>query len=168
MHPCQHVSWRTRQDRHIFVQPLGKDSCRNDSERSGASQSTIAPPLRNYDGRGCPDFLSGTTSSAPGGLLGANKPEGSSLGNMFVEPVDVGSALAGELKYGRQVAVSSQVTGHGYAYEYSSEPSILCLSEGMKFLGLSDVQKEDEEEVQECINNEVVQQSFRIYFQNSY
>jgi hypothetical protein len=34
-----------------------------------------------------------------------------------------------------------------HAYEYSSEPSVLCLSEGMKFLGLSDVQKEDEEEV---------------------
>jgi hypothetical protein len=37
----------------------------------------------------------------------------------------------------------------------------------MKFNGLSDVQKEDEEEVQECIKNEAVQ-SFRTYLQNSY
>jgi hypothetical protein len=83
---------------------------RKDSEWSDASQSTTAPPLRNCDGRGCPDFLSGTTAPAPGGLVGANKPQGSSMENKFVEPVYVGSTHAGELKYGRQVAVSSQVT----------------------------------------------------------
>jgi hypothetical protein len=73
-----------------------------------------------------------------------------------LEPVDIGATHAGELKYGRQVEVSSQVTGHDYAYEYSSEPTVLCLSiwEGMKFLGLSDVEKELEEEVQEWIKNE--------------
>jgi hypothetical protein len=111
--------------------------------------------------------LSGATSPAQAGLLGANKSQGCSTENMFVEPVDVGSTHAGELKYDWQVAVSSQLTDQDYAYEYFSDPPVVCLSEGMHFLGLSDVQKEDEEEVQEFKHNEVVQ-SFRIYFQKSY
>lgn len=74
----------------------------------------------------------------------------------FAGSVDVGSTQAAELKYGQRVTVRSGFTGHDYAYEHCSEPTVLCMSiwEGMKFLALSDITKELEEEVQEWVKNE--------------
>jgi len=70
--------------------------------------------------------------------------------------VDVGTTQAAELKYGKQVNVYSSETGHDYAYEHCSEPTVLCLSiwNDMKFLPLPDIQKELDEEVEEWKQNE--------------
>jgi hypothetical protein len=76
---------------------------------------------------------------------------------MFVTPVDVGTTQAGALTYGQRVDVHSGYTGHEYAYEHSSEPTVLCMSiwEGMKFLALSNtVEEELEAEVKEWLENE--------------
>jgi hypothetical protein len=51
----------------------------------------------------------------------------------------------------------SSYTGHDYAYEYASEPTVMCLSiwEGMKFLPLTDtIEKELEAEIKEWVDNE--------------
>lgn len=71
--------------------------------------------------------------------------------------VDVGSTQAGELAYGDHINVQSRSTGHGYAYECTSEPAVLCMSiwEDMKFLPLLDtIEKMLDEEVKELIENE--------------
>jgi hypothetical protein len=75
----------------------------------------------------------------------------------FEAPVDVCSTQAGALTYGEQVNVQSGYTGHDYAYEHSSEPTVLCMSiwEGMKFLALSNsVEEELAGEVKEWVENE--------------
>lgn len=79
-----------------------------------------------------------------------------SLTAMFAAAVDVGTTQAAELKYGEQVHVHSSETGHDYAYEHCSEPTVLCLSiwNDMKFLPLPDIQKELDEEVEEWKQNE--------------
>jgi hypothetical protein len=69
----------------------------------------------------------------------------------FVAPVDVGTTQAGALTYGEHV------DGHDYAYEHSSEPTVLCMSiwEDMKFLALSNsVEDELAAEVKEWLENE--------------
>ena len=73
------------------------------------------------------------------------------------KPVDVGSTQAGKLTYGEHVDVASSYTGHDYAYERASEPTVLCMSiwEEMKFLPLTEtIEKELEAEVKEWIENE--------------
>jgi hypothetical protein len=81
---------------------------------------------------------------------------GNSLRSL-AEEIEVGSTQAGELSYGQQVDVMSSYTGHDYAYEYASEPTVVCLSiwEGMKFLPLTDtIEKELEAEIKEWVDNE--------------
>jgi hypothetical protein len=76
----------------------------------------------------------------------------------FVAPVDVGRTQAGELSYGEHVDVRSGFTGHDYAYEQASEPTVLCMSiwEGMQFLPMPSnaVNEALASEVQEWIENE--------------
>lgn len=75
----------------------------------------------------------------------------------FTTDVDVGTTQAGELTYGEHVNVFSQSTGHEYAYEHASVPTVLCMSiwDEMKFLPLLDtIEKLLEEEVTEWIENE--------------
>lgn len=76
--------------------------------------------------------------------------------NSFSTPVNVGSTQAAELKYGRHVQVQASYTGHDYAYEHCSEPTVLCMSiwKDMKFLGLADIEKELENKVQDLVKNE--------------
>ena len=78
------------------------------------------------------------------------------VGTRFAEQVDVGSTQAAELKHGDRVAVQSSYTGHDYAYEHCSEPTVLCMSiwEDMKFLGLTNIEEELAEEVEEWVKNE--------------
>eukprot|EP00581_Thalassiosira_minuscula_P001295 CAMPEP_0183742612 /NCGR_PEP_ID=MMETSP0737-20130205/64788_1 /TAXON_ID=385413 /ORGANISM="Thalassiosira miniscula, Strain CCMP1093" /LENGTH=577 /DNA_ID=CAMNT_0025978201 /DNA_START=112 /DNA_END=1845 /DNA_ORIENTATION=+ len=87
----------------------------------------------------------------------SSEPDNSLESAHFADNVDVGSTQAGELGYGEHVTVQSGCTGHEYAYEYASEPTVLCMSiwEDMKFLPLLDsVEKMLEEEVDELIENE--------------
>lgn len=73
------------------------------------------------------------------------------------KPVDVGSTQAGTLSYGEHVDIVSNYTGHDYAYEHASEPTVLCMSiwEDMKFLSLAEtIEQELEAEVKEWIENE--------------
>lgn len=75
----------------------------------------------------------------------------------LAEEVDVGSTQAGKLSYGQRVDVVSGYTGHDYAYEHASEPTVLCMSiwEGMKFLPLADtIEKDLEAEIKEWVENE--------------
>jgi hypothetical protein len=74
----------------------------------------------------------------------------------FSEPVDVGSTQAAQLEHGAHVNVHSSYTGHDYAYDLSSEPTVLCMSiwEGMKFLPLVDIEAELAKEVQDLVENE--------------
>ena len=111
---------------------------------------------------------------AAGGLFGAPAQAASSLfgqpapaptaGGLFEAPtpakpggVDVGSTQAGELTYGEHVNVCSNRTGHEYAYEYASEPTVLCMSiwENMKLVPLnSTVDYMLQAEMKEWVDNE--------------
>ena len=101
-----------------------------------------------------------TRPSAPSGdggsLFGRKKTKNDPEITGFVAPVDVGSTQAAELTYGRHVEVFSQETGHDYAYEHCSEPTVLCMSiwTEMKFLPLVAVEEELEAEVKEWVENE--------------
>jgi hypothetical protein len=78
------------------------------------------------------------------------------VGTKFAEPVDVGSTQAAELKHGGRVEVHGCYTGHDYAYQHCSEPTVLCMSiwEDMKFLGLPNIEEGLAEEVEEWVKNE--------------
>eukprot|EP00579_Thalassiosira_antarctica_P021002 CAMPEP_0201961736 /NCGR_PEP_ID=MMETSP0904-20121228/8112_1 /ASSEMBLY_ACC=CAM_ASM_000553 /TAXON_ID=420261 /ORGANISM="Thalassiosira antarctica, Strain CCMP982" /LENGTH=434 /DNA_ID=CAMNT_0048507981 /DNA_START=78 /DNA_END=1382 /DNA_ORIENTATION=+ len=78
-------------------------------------------------------------------------------GVAFAANVDVGSTQAGELTYGEHINVCSGYTGHEYAYEYASEPTVLCMSiwTDLKFLPLvNTIEKMLEAEVEEWMDNE--------------
>ena len=84
-------------------------------------------------------------------------PSPRSAPRRLTENVDVGSTQAGKLSYGQHVDVLSSYTGHDYAYEHASEPTVLCMSiwEGMKFLPLTDTIELDlEAEIKEWVENE--------------
>ena len=82
---------------------------------------------------------------------------GNAAATPFVADVKVGNTQAGELAYGEDIMVSSGYTGHEYAYEHASEPTVLCMSiwEDMKFLPILDtVEKMLEAEMKEWVENE--------------
>jgi hypothetical protein len=82
---------------------------------------------------------------------------GNAAATPFVADVKVGNTQAGELSYGEDIMVSSGYTGHEYAYEHASEPTVLCMSiwEDMKFLPILDtVEKMLEAEMKEWVENE--------------
>jgi hypothetical protein len=74
----------------------------------------------------------------------------------FVESFDVGTTQATELRYGKRENVYTYFTGRDYAYNWCSEPTVLCLSiwKDMRFLPLSNIEKEIIDEMDEWVRHE--------------
>jgi ubiquitin len=74
----------------------------------------------------------------------------------FVESFDIGSTQATEIRRGKRENVVTYFTGHDYAYDCCSEPTVLCLSIwiDMHFLPLSNIEQEIIAEIDEWIQQE--------------
>jgi hypothetical protein len=128
---------------------FGRDGSSGEAPSSSSAQASIMRLSQQSDR---------VETSAPPPSAAAVEEEESedAMDTGIFEATDVGQTQAGELGYGQERQVRVGQTNKEYAYEFPSEPTVLCMSiyPGLKFFPLPDLETEVINELTQYIADE--------------